>query len=83
MRGAEKSPSYTRAEVKKMKETKEIEAKGEKPEFRLVQPETDAAGNKRFLSVGGIWRNTSKNGKEFYVVKIGKMKLLAFRNEAE
>ena len=57
---------------------------GRKPDFRVVQPEYDSrVGKSVFKDVGAIWRNTSKSGNEFYTMKIGKLKLLVFRNDKE
>ena len=57
---------------------------GQKPDFRVVQPEYDSrVGKSVFKDVGAIWRNTSKSGNEFYTMKIGKLKLLVFRNDKE
>jgi len=57
------------------------EKKGRKPDFRVVQPVMDAAGQKKLKSVGGIWRNTSRNGNTFYTLRIGSLSLLVFPNE--
>ena len=59
------------------------EEKGNRPKFNVVQPEADEEGNSFFKSVGGMWRNVSKNGNEFYVLKIGKLKLLVFPNNKQ
>jgi hypothetical protein len=57
--------------------------KGKQPEFRLVQPEYDTRESKTiFKDVGAVWKNVSqKTGKEFYTLKIGKMRLLMFPNQ--
>ncbi len=55
--------------------------KGERPAFRVVQAERDANGESRYRSVGGMWRRVSKNGKEFYSLGIGNLRLLVFPNE--
>jgi hypothetical protein len=57
------------------------ERKGRRPDFRIVQPDTNQDGSKVFKSVGAMWKSTSKNGKEFYVLKIGELRLLVFNNE--
>lgn len=62
---------------------KEEDAPGEQPDFRVVQPEVNIDGTTRFKSVGGLWHNISKNGKEFYTLKIGKLKLLVFANDRD
>lgn len=53
---------------------------GKRPEFRVVQPMTDKEGKAIFKGVGGMWKNISKNGNEFYTLKIGELKLLVFPN---
>ncbi|MFH0927618.1 MAG: hypothetical protein V1822_03495 [Candidatus Micrarchaeota archaeon] len=55
---------------------------GRQPDFRVVQPEYDIREGKTvFHDVGAIWRNVSqKTGKEFYSLKIGKLRLLVFEN---
>ncbi|VVB66136.1 Uncharacterised protein [Candidatus Gugararchaeum adminiculabundum] len=53
---------------------------GERPDFRIVQPETVEDGSTVFKSVGAMWKKTSKSGNEFYTLKIGKLKLLVFKN---
>lgn len=52
------------------------------PEFRVVQPEYDTREEKTvFRDVGAIWKNISqKTGREFYTLKIGKLRLLVFEN---
>ncbi|MFA6214793.1 MAG: hypothetical protein WC717_05985 [Candidatus Micrarchaeia archaeon] len=56
-------------------------APGQKPEFRVVQPEyVPALGKTVYKDVGAMWRNVSKSGNEFYTMKIGKLKLLVFAN---
>ncbi|MCX8197630.1 MAG: DUF736 domain-containing protein [Candidatus Micrarchaeota archaeon] len=57
-------------------------SKAQKPDFRVVQAEYDAkTGKTVYRDIGAMWRNTSKAGNEFYTMKIGKLKLLVFRNE--
>ncbi len=51
-----------------------------RPDFRVVQPLTDVNGKTIYKSVGAMWKSTSKNGNEFYVLKIGELKLLVFEN---
>ncbi|MEM3030588.1 MAG: hypothetical protein QXH27_02530 [Candidatus Micrarchaeia archaeon] len=64
-------------------EGKEVdEKKGRRPDFRVVQPVTDANGEKKLKSVGGLWRNTSRNGNVFYTLRIGSLSLLVFPNES-
>jgi hypothetical protein len=54
---------------------------GNRPDFRIVQVDRDKDGNAVYLNVGGMWKNTSKNGKTFYSMKLGQLKLLVFPNE--
>jgi uncharacterized protein (DUF736 family) len=57
------------------------EMPGKKPEFNVVQPEIAQDGKTIFKNVGALWKNTSKTGREFYTLKIGKLRLLVFANE--
>jgi len=52
-----------------------------KPDFRVVQTGTDKDGKPLYVSVGGMWKNISRNGNEFYVLRIGQLKLLVFPND--
>ncbi len=52
-----------------------------RPDLRVVQADRDKDGKPLYINVGGIWKNVSWNGKEFYVLKIGQLKLLAFPND--
>ncbi len=54
---------------------------GNRPDFRIVQPSTDRDGKPVLKNVGAMWKSTSKSGKEFYVMKIGELRLLVFKNE--
>ncbi len=61
-----------------------IEVSGAKqPDFRVVQPEYNLQEGKTiFKDVGALWHNVSqKTGKEFYTLKIGKLRLLVFPNQ--
>ncbi len=51
-----------------------------RPDIRIVQVESDRDGKSIYKNVGGMWKNISKNGNEFYTLKIGNLKLLAFPN---
>ena len=51
-----------------------------RPDIRVVQVEADKDGKSIYKNVGGMWKNVSKNGNEFYTIKIGNLKLLAFPN---
>lgn len=53
---------------------------GDRPDFRVVQPEVDRDGKVVYKDVGAIWKNMSKAGNEFYTLKIGKLRLLVFPN---
>lgn len=52
-----------------------------RPDLRVVQADRDRDGNALYVNVGGMWKNVSKNGNEFYTLKIGNLKLLVFPNE--
>lgn len=54
---------------------------GNRPDFRIVQPSTDKDGKPILKSVGAMWKSVSKSGNEFYVMKIGELRLLVFKNE--
>lgn len=52
-----------------------------RPDMRVVQADRDKEGNVLYNNVGGMWKNVSKNGNEFYTLKIGQLKLLVFPND--
>ena len=54
---------------------------GNKPDFRIVQADRDKNGNVIYKSVGAMWKSVSKNGNEFYSLRIGELKLLVFPND--
>ncbi|MEM4272229.1 MAG: hypothetical protein QXH30_01450 [Candidatus Bilamarchaeaceae archaeon] len=56
---------------------------GERPDFRVVQTDRDRDGKSVYVNVGGMWKRTSKNGNDFYVLRIGRLKLLVFQNDKE
>jgi len=56
------------------------QGQGARPDFRIVQPDRDRNGNLVYINVGGMWKNISKNGNEFYTLRIGSLKLLVFPN---
>ena len=56
---------------------------GERPDFRVMQPDRDKDGNSTLKSVGGMWKKTSKNGNDFYVLNIGRLTLLVFKNDKQ
>lgn len=51
-----------------------------RPDLRVVQADRDRDGNIVYMNVGGMWKNVSKAGNEFYTLKIGNLKLLVFPN---
>ncbi|VVB98910.1 Uncharacterised protein [uncultured archaeon] len=62
----------------------EVKSVGERPDFRVVQTEYDnRLGKTVFKDVGAMWRGTSKNGSDYYTLKIGKLRLLVFPNNKE
>lgn len=52
-----------------------------RPDLRVVQVDVDREGKTIYKNVGGMWKNVSKNGNEFYTLLIGQMKLLVFPNQ--
>lgn len=54
--------------------------KGNKPDYRILQPDTDANGKSILKSVGAMWKSTSRDGREYFVMKIGELRLLVFPN---
>ncbi|MBD3210670.1 hypothetical protein GF318_04790 [Candidatus Micrarchaeota archaeon] len=52
-----------------------------RPDMRVVQADRDRDGNVIYSNVGGMWKNISKNGNEFYTLRIGQLKLLVFPND--
>lgn len=69
-------------EVKRMTEEK-TESKGTRPDFRVVQPERKEDGTTEYKSVGGLWKQKSKAGKEYYNLAIGGLRLLVFPNDGD
>ncbi len=59
----------------------EKEKKGAKPDFRVYQSVANKEGTTSLVDVGAMWKNISKNGVEFYSLKIGNLKLLVFKND--
>jgi len=55
-------------------------AVGNRPDFRVVQTDQDKDGKTLYKNIGGMWKNVSKSGNEFYTLKIGNLKLLVFPN---
>ncbi len=56
------------------------ESGSNRPDMRVVQADRDKDGNVVYSNVGGMWKNVSKNGNDFYTLKIGQLKLLVFPN---
>jgi len=52
-----------------------------RPDMRVVQADRDKDGNVVYSNVGGMWKNVSRQGNEFYTLKIGQLKLLVFPNK--
>lgn len=52
-----------------------------RPDLRVVQADRDKNGNVIYKNVGGMWKNVSRNGNDFYTLKIGELKLLVFPND--
>ena len=50
-----------------------MEEKKNKPIIRLYQRDRD-----KMKEVGVIWLNVSKDGKEYYIVRIGELELVGF-----
>ncbi len=63
--------------------TEGVSGGGERPEFSVLQPDRDKDGNSVLKNVGGMWKKTSKNGNDFYVLKIGRLSLLVFKNDRQ
>lgn len=59
-------------------EFEELPTEKQRPEFRVVQSDRGPNGEQVYRNVGAAWKNISKNGKIFYVLKIGSMRLLMF-----
>lgn len=53
---------------------------GQRPDYRLMQSDKDKDGKSVLISVGGMWKATSEKGEEYFNVRIGRLKLLAFKN---
>ena len=61
--------------------SQELTENANRPDLRIVQADRDRDGKSIYVNVGGMWKNVSKNGNEFYTIKVGNLKLLAFPNE--
>ena len=51
-----------------------------KPNYNVLQATVDMEGTRQLRRVGAMWGNTSKNGKQYYNLKIGELSLLVFEN---
>ena len=60
---------------------KQTQGTPNRPDLRIVQTEVDRNGKTIYKNVGGMWKNVSKNGKEFYTLLIGNLRLLVFPND--
>jgi len=68
--------------IEEVNESSLEEQPSKQPEFRILQQEYNQKEGKSTLKeVGVAWKNISQNGKEFYTVKIGNLRLLMFKNE--
>jgi hypothetical protein len=72
---------YEEVSAGKKPEQEAEQRKGRRPDLRVVQPEVKQDGSKGYRSVGAMWKSVSKNGREFYTLKIGELRLLVFPNE--
>ncbi len=54
---------------------------GARPDFRVLQPGVDRECNATYTEVGAMWKKTSRQGREFYQLKIGNLRLLVFPNK--
>lgn len=64
-----------------LEEEKPKDEKGNKPDLVILQPDVTKDGKKILKRVGGMWLRKTKEGKEFYSILIGNLRLLAFKNE--
>jgi hypothetical protein len=68
--------------IEEVNESSLEEQPSKQPEFRILQQEYNQKEGKSTLKeVGVAWKNISQNGKEFYTIKIGNLRLLMFKNE--
>ncbi len=74
---AEEDEGFEEVSGSEQQETREP---GRRPDLRIVQPITDQNGKTIFKGVGAMWKSVSKNGNEFYTLRIGELKLLVFPN---
>jgi len=51
-----------------------------RPEYRVLQPDTDNNGKRVLKNVGGMWKAETKDGREYFIMKIGELRLLVFPN---
>jgi len=71
------------SESKPDKQLPANQSSANRPDLRVVQVEVDRDGRTNYRNVGGMWRNVSRNGNEFYTLLIGNMKLLVFPNTSK
>ncbi|MCX8166712.1 MAG: hypothetical protein N3E37_02570 [Candidatus Micrarchaeota archaeon] len=64
-----------------LEEEKPKEEKSNRPDLVILQPDISKEGKKILKRVGGMWIRKTKDGKEFYSILIGNLRLLAFKNE--
>ena len=68
------------SEAQQGQEGQEGQKKGNRPDYRILQPDTDPAGKSILRNVGAMWKSSTRDGREFYVLKIGELRLLVFPN---
>ncbi|NPA22081.1 MAG: DUF736 domain-containing protein [Candidatus Micrarchaeota archaeon] len=57
--------------------------KGSRPEWVVLQPDVGQNGEKVLRRVGAMWKQTTKDGRDYYVLRIGDLRLLVFKNDRE
>ena len=72
---------YNIIEGEKIDEEKDLSNYKKRPDYRVVQPDVDINGKKILKNVGAIWKSETKDGKEYFILKIGELRLLAFPND--
>jgi len=68
------------AEEEKIEE-KLLTSQKKKPDYKVLQPDVDVNGKRILKNVGAMWKAETKDGKEYYVMKIGELRLLVFPNK--
>jgi hypothetical protein len=69
------------AEGEKIEEEKLLTSQKKKPDYKVLQPDVDVNGKRILKNVGAMWKTETKDGKEYYVMKIGELRLLVFPNK--